>query len=130
MSRRLKTITPDDNIQQAAKSMYFHRIGSLVVVSGIVLSGIITERDILKAFAKRLSPSAKVKDVMSGYVVTVRPDASLEDASRLMVDNCIKRLVVVDESGCVGIVTATDIVSHQKDLMKELKPLLTRKRKE
>ncbi len=128
MSKRLKTVGPDETIQKAAKMMYFHRIGSLVVVSGIVLTGIITERDMLKAFAKAIPPTTKVKDVMSGYVVTVRPDATLEDASKLMIENRIKRLVVTDDSGCIGIVTATDIVSHEKALMKGLKPLLTRKR--
>ncbi len=129
MCRKLKTITPDKTIQQAAKIMNRYRIGSLVVESGIMATGIITERDILKAFANSLPPSTKVSEVMTEYVVTISPDANLEDAAKEMVENNIKRLPVVERNRAVGIVTSTDLVSCGGKLINKLRPLLTRKRK-
>ncbi|MBI2579626.1 MAG: CBS domain-containing protein [Candidatus Aenigmarchaeota archaeon] len=129
MSRNLKTTRPEKTIREAAKIMNRYRIGSLVVVSGVSLSGIITERDILKAFASGMAPGTKVEDVMASGVVTVGPDESLQKAAELMSRNGIKRLPVAESGQCVGMVTVTDLILRQKKFLSELRPLLSRKRK-
>lgn len=129
MSRNLKTIRPEKTIRDAARIMNQYRIGSLVVVSGISLSGIITERDILKAFAEGAEPGTKVEEIMSTGVVTIQPGESVQKAAEIMVENGIKRIPVASNGQCVGMIAATDLILHQKKLLSDLVPLLSRKRK-
>ncbi|MBI4896114.1 MAG: CBS domain-containing protein [Candidatus Aenigmarchaeota archaeon] len=130
MNKNIKTITPDETIQNAAKVMNKYHIGSLVIVSGIMLSGIITERDILKAFAAQKPSTTKVSDIMTGYAVTIEPDATTEEAAALMVKNKIKHLPVVKDMRAVGMVAMTDLVSEGGTMIKKLAPLLKRKIKD
>jgi CBS-domain-containing membrane protein len=57
------------------------------------------------------------KDIMTKEVVTVKPDTSIEDLAKLLVDNEISGVPVVDESGALyGIVTENDLISRNKRL--------------
>ena len=129
MSAKLKTIEPDETIRFAAQLMSKYGIGSLIVVNSFELSGIITERDILKAFADGKEPETAVKSVMTKKVITITPDTSLEEAARLMRKHKIKRLPVCRDNMCVGIVTATDLMKHEDKLAGGLVSLYTAPRK-
>ncbi len=109
MSKRVLTIAENKSLQEAARVMNRHGIGSLVVKRKQTVVGILTERDILAVVARGRSPGAvKVADVMSHPVVVASPTTDLEDAVKMMVLNGIKKLPVLHDDKLVGIVTFTD----------------------
>ncbi len=110
-----KAIVIEDSVKvkDAAKIMSEKRVGSLIIMKGDKLEGIITERDILKNMESR---NKKVKEIMSSDVVIVDPDATLDQAADLMAEHEIKRLPVVDKGNLLGIVTVTDIIANSNTL--------------
>jgi CBS domain-containing protein len=126
MTKNIIVIHPDTTIKDAAKVMTQHRVGSLVVVDGNKLVGIITELDIIwEVVAGDLDPKITlVKDVMTKEVVTVKSNQTLEDATELMVENNIKKLPVLEGNKLVGIITATDLISVQPKMIEALAKLM------
>ena len=130
MSTELETISPGSTIKSAASKMNKFRIGSLVVTTaGFEIVGIITERDILKAFVKGKKPSTEVREVMTEGVVTIDHNEMLEDAAGKMLKYGIKRLVVTSRGKCIGIVTATDLITYESRLVDKLSNLMNMPRK-
>lgn len=125
MNKDVKTIEPDESVQEAAAKMSRHSIGSLIVIKGGSLQGIITERDILsKVVAKSLDASStKVSNIMTKAVVMISPDRDIEDAAEVMVEKDIKKLPVLKGDKLIGIVTSMDIVVAQPKLMKQMAAL-------
>jgi CBS domain-containing protein len=127
MNRNVKTVRPEDTVKDAAKIMNEHRIGSLVVVSGTgEVVGILTERDILADVVAtgKSADEVKISDIMTPNIVTITPDKTLEEAADVMTENKIKKLPVVHEGRLVGIITATDLIAYEKDLIKKISVLL------
>lgn len=109
-----KIIVVDDmKLKQAARIMSDKKVGSLVVMDGEKIEGILTERDVLKN-VDRLD--ARVSKIMSRKVITISQEESLDNAARLMRDNDIKRLPVMKGEDVVGIVTVTDIIANSNAL--------------
>ena len=125
MSTKLKTVEPDRDIKFAAELMIKYGIGSLIVVDSFELMGIITERDILRAFAEGKSPDTATSKMMSKNVVTINPSTTLEEAAKLMIKYKVKRLPVAKDNKCVGIVTATDLMKYEDKLIEKLGFLYT-----
>jgi len=71
--------------------------------------GIIVERDLLVAAMRYLQSRVEVGDLMTRNVVTVGPDADLNDVARTMLERKIGGLPVVEHGRLVGIVTESDI---------------------
>ena len=132
MSTEIETIEPEMSVRKAAEIMIRYRIGGLVVEQDQEIVGVITERDILKAFVKDMKPETFVKDVMTKEVITIEEDATLEDVAKRMLDYDIKRLPVVSKGRCVGIVTATDLITYEERLIDKVSELfkLPKKRNE
>ena len=132
MTTEIEAIGPDTALKKAAQLMNKHRIGGLVVEKNQEVVGIITERDILKAFVRSMKPSTPVKNMMSKDVITIEENASLEEAAKRMLDYGIKRLPVVSKGRCVGIITATDLIAYEEHLIDKVSELflLPRKRPE
>ena len=107
--------TPNTNLQEAARLMKECDCGAIPVVEGQDSGraiGIVTDRDIvMRCLANGKNPlECKVGDAMSTQVITVYADDRLEDAIRLMEDNEIRRIVVVDENDqCIGMLSQADI---------------------
>ena len=105
-----------NTIQDVAKLMKKHNIGSVIIVAdekGKHAKGIITERDIVyKVLAKGADPyKAMVEKVMSSPLRVVRPETKIEEAARAMKENKIKRLPVVsDNNELIGILSEGDIM--------------------
>jgi len=100
----------DDTLAEAARKMWEQQTGSLVVLEGETLAGIITERDILKAVATGTElEKTRVEDVMVRDLVTIHPGASLREAASVMTDKWIRHLPVIDQGKLVGILSQRDL---------------------
>ena len=109
-----KIMAVDDmRLKQAAKIMSEKKVGSLVVMDGDKIEGILTERDVLRN-VDRLD--ARVSKIMSRKVITISQDESLDNAAKIMRDNDIKRLPVMKGEDIVGILTVTDIIANSNAL--------------
>ena len=110
----------ETTLQEVAKMMIDHDCGEIPVVENKRTKlpiGVITDRDIVcRTVARGLNPlNLKVADCMSKPCVTVTPDMSIEECSRIMEENQIRRVPVVDTGGaCCGIVALADIALHAK----------------
>lgn len=107
--------TPDTELQQAAQMMAEHDCGALPVVENErsrTPIGMITDRDIVcRVLADGRDPlRAHVSDAMTANPVAVSIDSDLEECERLMEQNQVRRLPVVDQTGGIcGIVAQADI---------------------
>jgi CBS domain-containing protein len=127
MNRNVKTIRPEDTIKFAAQIMNENRLGALVVVSGSgEVVGILTERDILENVVAtgKSADNVSVKEVMTPNIITISPDKTLEEAANIMTENKIKKLPVVENGSLVGIITATDLIAYEKNLIEKVAVLL------
>lgn len=112
--------SPADTLRDAAALMWREQTGSLVVMDGDVLVGIITERDILRATALDADVDAlTVGEVMTTEVVTTTAEVSLHDAARVMAQHWIRHLPVVDGSLVVGMLSQRDIMGVFAALKRE-----------
>ena len=123
MTRNVATAQRDMPLREAAETMSDNHIGCLVVMSGRKVIGIITDRDMLVFIADerhRNLDSYRVKDAMTDYVITIRPSNTVEKAVKLMTENRIKKIPVMDGERLVGIITMSDIIWAQPKLVGKL----------
>jgi CBS domain-containing protein len=111
MSPSPTTVKAADDIVEAARLMASHDVGSLPVVDGENLVGIVTDRDlVLQVLAKDLDPhKTTVSSVCSEDPVAVGPEHSLDEALELMAREQVRRLPVVDDGRLVGILAQADV---------------------
>jgi CBS domain-containing protein len=118
------TLKRNDKLTLADDIMRLGRVRHLPVVDddGQTLAGIVTQRDLFrdalaqalgygKHAQRQLLDSLVVKDVMATEVVTIRPDASLAYAARVLTERKIGCLPVVENGRLVGILTEGDFVA-------------------
>jgi len=124
--RTVWTIDPDATVFDALAKMAENDVGSLVVMDGDKLVGIITERHysrnvILKG---KTSPTTMVRDIMERNVIHVRPEQSVELCMALMTEKRVRHLPVLDGTKVIGIISIGDllksIISKQKFVIDEL----------
>lgn len=101
----------------AAGAMQRSDLGSLAVVEGMRLLGLITERDIRRAVADRLDlETALVSEVMSGDPDTFDPDLDVWDAAAWIAESGYRHLPVVDDDGSLkGVVSIRDLLTALVD---------------
>jgi CBS domain-containing protein len=101
--------SPGDTLEAAARKMWEQQTGSLLVLDGQDLLGIITERDVLKAVATGTPMDTPVSDVMTKELITVEPGTSLRDAAAIMTEKWIRHLPVLEGGRLLGIVSQRDL---------------------
>jgi len=110
MTNAAVTDASDDTLVEAARKMWHQQTGSLLVVDGEDLVGIVTERDILKAVANGTKlDQARISEVMTKDLITVGPGTSLREAAKVMADRWIRHLPVLDAGKLVGVVSQRDL---------------------
>jgi CBS domain-containing protein len=116
MTRDVRTVDPEQNIQEAARIMLEIDAGALPVGDKDKLVGIITDRDIaVRGVAAGKAPSARVREVMSNEVKYCFEDEDIAHVSRNMGDQQIRRLPVVDRNKrLVGILSLADLATSAK----------------
>jgi CBS domain-containing protein len=113
MTKAVLSIDSQKTVVEAAELMSLKGVGDIVVTGAQIPKGIVTERDLVRrVIAKRRPFGTKISDVMSTPLITIEPDASLNEAARKMVNNQIRRLVVVDRHKLVGVITVSDFARH------------------
>ncbi|MGH3715755.1 MAG: CBS domain-containing protein [Micromonosporaceae bacterium] len=103
--------TPDETLRAAAARMWQQQTGSLLIMDGDRLVGILTERDLLRAVARGADlDSTPASEAMTTGVRTVESGTSLHETARMMAANWIRHLPVVDSDKVVGVVSQRDLV--------------------
>ena len=107
MTRGTINIGREATVLEAIEKMHDCRISSLLVDEGIV-----TRRDVLaKVIAPGRNPAeVRVSEIMSDSLVTVHPDASVEDMAKITHKREIGKFPVADDNGIVGFVSSSDVL--------------------
>jgi CBS domain-containing protein len=111
MTREPTTVEPSATLGEVATLMKQHDCGSIPVVDGGRLVGIVTDRDlVIRGIAAGTDPKIqRVSKVMSADPVTIGPDEDISAAEKLMADRQIRRLPVVEKGKLVGIIVTAQI---------------------
>jgi CBS domain-containing protein len=126
MNKNVVVVKKDATLKQASEVMSKTRIGSLVVVEGNKIAGIITSSDIIRSIAQDKAPgNTLIEEVMSKRVFTVEPDATVQDAVDVMIENKIRELPVVENNKIKGIITVTDVAVVEPKLIASIASLLS-----
>ncbi len=112
MTRGVICVDYKDTVQEAAEVMKKNDISAVIVTKKGEGVGVITERDIIcKLVAANKNPNrVAASDVMTSPLITIKPDASIDDAAKTMRDKDIRRLVVKDKDRIIGVLSEFDIV--------------------
>ena len=114
--RQVLSIGPSATVLDTALLMNDHKVGSLVVMSGGEVIGIITERDILqRVVVYRLDPAeTQVSEVMTTEVICCQLDTPLEEARGVLKNRRIRHLPVVDDfKRLCGMISIGDLNAHE-----------------
>jgi CBS domain-containing protein len=107
------TVTPDTTVRQLVAVLAEHRIGAVVVSrDGIAVDGIVSERDVVQALARRGAAvmSAQVTEIYTAQVHTVTPQSPIEDVMLMMTERRVRHAPVVADGRLQGIVSIGDVV--------------------
>ena len=120
------TIAPTASVYDSIKRLAEKNIGALVVTEGNKVVGIVSERDYARKIVllSRSSKETPVRDIMTAPVRVVSPDQTSEECMRLMTDNRLRHLPVMDGGQLVGLVSigdlVKDIISEQQFIIEQL----------
>ena len=124
--------SPDETVLKAIHRMAEHGVGALLVMEDGQLVGLFSERDysrkvILHGLRSQDTP---VRTVMSSPVLTISPDATVQQGLSMMSEKFVRHLPVTDGSGVIGLVSIGDLVKvvieDQEALIEQLESYLTR----
>jgi CBS domain-containing protein len=106
-------VSPEATVFEAIQIMADKNIGALLVTTQEVLIGILTERDYTRkvALKGKVSKQTKVREILSGEVITVTPGHTIEECMRLMTANRVRHLPVLSGGRILGIVSIGDLVN-------------------
>jgi CBS domain-containing protein len=111
MTRDPRTVSSDTSLTDVAREMQDVDAGAVIVTDGDSFKGIVTDRDIvIRAVAEGKDPSScTAGDICTSDVQTLGPDASVEEAVRVMGEHAVRRIPIVDGDRVVGIVSLGDL---------------------
>lgn len=111
MVKDVITLDRDVSAQEAVKIMNENGIGCVVAIDNDEIVGILTERDLLKRVLETCKnpKETKVSEIMTKNVIVGNPDMQLVEVTRLMFENKVKKMPIVEKERLVGMITLTDI---------------------
>ena len=124
--REIHSIAPDARVFDALRLMADKNVGALVVLEGGKLAGIISERDYARKVILhgKSSHDITVRDIMTGKVITVTPDHTVEECMALMTGKRIRHLPVMEGERLTGVLSIGDLVkeviAEQQQTIKQL----------
>lgn len=113
--RGVSTARPDDTVQEIANRLAQRKIGAIVIVGdGGVVSGIISERDLIRVIAQHGAKALQlpVSEVMTHSVVTCTEATTVDEIMELMTQRRFRHIPVIEDGALVGIVSIGDVVKH------------------
>jgi CBS domain-containing protein len=112
MTTRVVAVSPDDPVADAAAAMIGQKVGSALIMQGRMLTGILTERDVLRAAA---SGSDLTHSPVSAWMTkdpeAASPSTTVEEATQLMLLHGFRHLPVLDGREVRGIVSLRDLAA-------------------
>ncbi|HOB33569.1 MAG TPA: CBS domain-containing protein, partial [Verrucomicrobiota bacterium] len=107
------SVHPDATVFEAIQVMADKNVGALLVVEGQKLVGIISERDYTRkvALKGKSSKELKVREILSDRVTQVTPAHTVEECMRLMTENRIRHLPVLEGDTIKGVISIGDLVN-------------------
>lgn len=113
MEKNVITIEHDRNSLDAAKILNEKEISFLVITKDSLPIGIVSERDFVRKVVAldKSASTIPLSDIMSKKFRWVKPDDTIEDAVQKMLNNNIRRLLVLENEKLVGVITQTDLTS-------------------
>jgi len=117
MEKNVVTIDDDKSALDAAQLISEKDVSFLVIMKNNIPIGVLSESD----FVKRLAADDKkaseviVSEIMSSNFRWVEPETEIEDAIQKMLNNNIRRLVILDDSKLAGVITQTDLTGFLRD---------------
>ena len=125
------SITPDATVYEALDMMAEREAGALLVMTGDEVNGILSERDCVRKvdLEGRTSRATKVRDIMTGDVISVKVTEQLEECMATMLEKNIRHLPVYDDTQLLGLISVRDVlrevVEVQKSLIAQLERFIT-----
>jgi CBS domain-containing protein len=110
MSRDLLSVAPGDSLSEVAQRMVDRDVGAVLVMEGGGLSGILTERDVLRAVAAGIEDQTVVADWMTRDPETMGPDDTTQHAAVLMIHGGFRHLPLMEGSDVVGMLSIRDLM--------------------
>ena len=125
------SIVAEASVLEAIKLMADRTVGSLLVMDGDNLNGIVTERDYArKVIIKgRSSESTQVGEIMTSEVYTAKPDQTVNECMTVVTERRIRHLPVVEDGKVIGIISIGDlveaIISDQREEIEQLEQYIS-----
>jgi CBS domain-containing protein len=115
--QEIVSISGDRTVAEAVALLAGKRIGALPVLSGDIVAGIFSERDVIYCLQREgaAAMDKRVSEVMTAPALTVSPSESILGALALMTKRRVRHLPVVEGGRCVGFVSIGDLVKHRID---------------
>ena len=121
MTKDVVAVSPSDRLIHARRQMLDAKVGRVPVIEEDELKGIITSKDLMRAFIdfrksvpekyqKSQIKEVLVEDVMSSNPSSVSKEMSITEVSKIMIETGFNGLPVVEDGKVIGIVTQTDIL--------------------
>jgi len=124
------SVRPADLVYDAIRTMAEENVGSLVVMEGETLKGLVTERQYARHVALKgpISPATRVMDVMETTILYARPEQSVAECMAVMTNRRVRHLPVMDDGQLIGIISIGDlvksIISDQSFMIDQLEHFL------
>lgn len=111
-SPEIHSISPDAPVIDAIRLMAERRIGALLVMDGLRLAGMLSERDYARKIVLqgRSSKDTPVRDIMTAEVVSVSPADNTDQCMQLVTDSRIRHLPVIEDGQVIGVISIGDLV--------------------
>ncbi len=115
--RKVFSVLPTVTISEAVAEMNRQRVGCMLVIENDQLVGVFTERDVLKrVVGAGVDPTrTRVAEVMTANVITISPDATVEQAMVIFTEKRCRHLPVIEQGRLVGTISIGDITRWMAD---------------
>jgi CBS domain-containing protein len=110
MSRDLLSVSPGDSLKEVSRRMVDRDVGAVLVMDGSSLSGILTERDVLRAVAAGIEEKTVVSDWMTRDPDTMAPDDTTQQAAVLLIHGGFRHLPLMEGADVVGMLSIRDLM--------------------
>lgn len=125
------SVAPDATVRDVVAILGEHRIGAVLVCDDTGVAGIVTERDCTREvlWQQRFRADSPVKELMCTTVPMVEPRDTIQDCMRLMTEERVRHLPVMDDGRLVGLISMGDVIhallSDQRHMIESLEQYIT-----